>query len=146
MLLAFIHWPQEGIPTSGYSQSIFRKEGLSIPTSAWGRGGMRIWICFQTTTLPLRWRYLKNRREKLQSHTHTHTHTHWEWEQEGFLMVWTCLWGDQLFLWDETRRWQRLFVEPSWRFPFRKSLQFSAGLWEGGFGRQLNFQANDLLE
>ena len=37
-------------------------------------------------------------------------------------------------------------MEPSWRFPFRKSSKFSAGLWEGGFGRQLNFQANDLLE
>ena len=55
---------------------IFRKEGLSIPTPASGRGGMRIWICFQTTTLSLRWRYLKNQREKLHTDTHTHTHTH----------------------------------------------------------------------
>ena len=81
MLLAFIHWPQEGIPTSGYSQRIFRKGGLSIPTPAWGRGGMQIWICFQTTTLSLRWRYLKTQRETLlhtetQTHRHTDTHTH----------------------------------------------------------------------
>ena len=99
MLLAFIHWPQEGIPTSGYSQRIFRKEGLSIPTPASGRGGTQIWICFQTTTLSLRWRYLKNQREKLHTetqthidtdthtdtdtHRHTHTHTHSESESES---------------------------------------------------------------
>lgn len=60
MLLAFIHRPQEGIPTSGYSQSIFRKGGLRNPSPAWGRGSTLIWICFQTTALSLRWGYLKN--------------------------------------------------------------------------------------
>lgn len=31
MLLAFIHRPQEGIPTSGSSQSTFEKGGLEFP-------------------------------------------------------------------------------------------------------------------
>lgn len=65
---------------------------------------------------------------------------------ESFPMVWTCLWREWLFLWDETRRWERLYVEPLWRFPCRRSLQFSDGPWGGGFGRQLNFQANCLPE
>lgn len=35
MLLAFIHRPQEGIPTSGSSQSTFAKGGLEFPTPLW---------------------------------------------------------------------------------------------------------------
>lgn len=38
MLLVFIHWPQEGIPTSGYSQSVFRKGGLKNPIPSLGGG------------------------------------------------------------------------------------------------------------
>lgn len=48
MLLAFIQPPQEGIPTSGYSQSIFGKGRLEIPPPAWGRGSPQIWIGFHT--------------------------------------------------------------------------------------------------
>lgn len=42
MLLAFIHRPQEGIPTSGYSQIIFRTGGPNISHPAWGRGSTHI--------------------------------------------------------------------------------------------------------
>lgn len=31
---------------------------------------------------------------------------------ESFLMVWTRLWGECLFLWAETPRWESLFAEP----------------------------------
>lgn len=40
--LAFIHRPQEGITTSGYSQSTFRKGSLEIPPPARGRGCIQI--------------------------------------------------------------------------------------------------------
>lgn len=51
----FMHRPQEGIPTSGYSQSIFRKGGLKNPIPRVGEGGSaQTWICFQVTILSLR--------------------------------------------------------------------------------------------
>lgn len=46
--------------------------------------------------------------------------------------------------WGMNREDERVYLWSPWRFPLRRSLQFSAGPCGGGFGTQLNFQANYL--
>lgn len=117
MLLAFIHRPQEGIPTSGYSQIIFRTGGPNISHPAWGRGSTHIWICFQTTALSLRPRDLKNWRQKF----------HRERERKLSRGV-----NRPMMRKPPLVQCERLFVEPEGRFPLRRGLSFSAGPWGGG--------------
>lgn len=74
---------------------------------------------FQTPFKPLLWPWVEDI-----SKTGERNSTERGWER--FLMVWTFIQGDYLFLWDGTRRREHHFAEPSWSFPLR-SLQFSVG-------------------
>lgn len=128
--LAFIHRPQEGITTSGYSQSTFRKGSLEIPPPARGRGCIQIWICFQTTALSLRPGYLKNRREEF------------HWERVRKIAHGVNMPARRMpFLLGETGRPESLFGEPC--FHSEEACHFCWSLGRG-FGAQLNGQANSL--